>query len=697
MSVRKRILAVTGAVMFAFATCIVPAQDLIAATGSTAVKKSNYVIRRMDDAKAALGAIASERDIPALVYLKDRYIIREEADTYSKNVGTATSGQLVYITGVDEDGGRNIWYKVRYLSDSDIVTGYVEREFLACSDERLLDWEDRYITTLKRETTASVTDCADIEAFPESYRDALYDLKAAHPEWIFVKMDTGLDFATSVATEGEGERSLIWTKGSNSSWLEARYDSSWSFATDGIIAYYMDPRNFLTEVQIFQFEQLTYNPTYHTESSVQRILNGTFMADNVPGTDSSYASTFMSLAQTYNVSPIHQAARVRQEQGVGGSVMISGTYPGYEGLYNYYNVGAYSSDPIGTGLDYARDKQWTSCLKSLEGGVFFLCKSYIKRGQDTLYLQKYDVDASYDGVLAHQYMQNIAAAYTEADSAYKGYYNAGLLTGTPFVFRIPVYRGMPAGRSGKPDSPDVLSVNMGSIENLPVDQSAVLIPYINGGICDAYDYRYSSSNSSVVTVDGHGVITGVRPGTATVTCTAGSAGAANCIVSVVKADIAMSDVERPNLEITYDPNKKLSDVGLPENFAWADASLVPVVDNYGYTAVYSPDDSRYNSLTLTLDVKVNKATVPVSDIQIPQNIEVTAGAELATVALPAYYSWEDASVKVSDREGTQIYKAVYCIDSANYEATKGIEIPVNIKAAPPEPTVTPEPATTPEA
>ena len=76
------------------------------------------------------------------------------------------------------------------------------------------------------------------------------------------------------------------------------------------------------------------------------------------------------------------------------------------------------------------------------GGAEFISKSYILRGQDTLYLQKFDVDSSYDGLYWHQYMQNICAPSSEGSNIRKLYAEAGALD-NQFVFRIPVYNNMP--------------------------------------------------------------------------------------------------------------------------------------------------------------------------------------------------------------------------------------------------------------
>ena len=52
---------------------------------------------------------------------------------------------------------------------------------------------------------------------------------------------------------------------------------NWVQASEAAVMYYADPRNFLTEDSIFQFELLTYNSNYQTEAGVEAIINGTFM------------------------------------------------------------------------------------------------------------------------------------------------------------------------------------------------------------------------------------------------------------------------------------------------------------------------------------------------------------------------------------------------------------------------------------
>lgn len=671
----KRALSLTLALSM-IATPVMPV------FADNAVKKSNYVISKMDAARSELESIARSGQIVGCIYLKEAYTVRESSDAYSASVATVGSGQTVYITSVAADSGRNIWYKVEFSAGSSHFTGYVEREFIACADSRFLAWEDKYVTTLKREEVSSVTDTADIDMFPEEYRDALYELKKKHPEWTFVKCNTGLGFDSTIAAEGLKDKSLIYTKNKPSSYIEARYDSAWSYATDGIIAYYVDPRNFLDDTQIFQFELVSYNSKIHTLELMNEAVKGSFMEGNVNGS-TSYAQAFIDIAKKYSLSPLYQYARIILEQGASGSKMISGTVSGYEGLYNYYNYGASGADneALINGLKYARDNGWTSRVAALEGGAKKIANNYIAIGQDTYYFQKWDVSRGAKDAYSHQYMQDITAPSDNAIKAHKNYNAAGLLKDTPFVFRIPVYNSMPSGRQVKPDANDTLSLNMDNVENLPVDQNAVLIPYINGGENASYEIKYTSSNTNVATVDEKGVITGKKPGSATITAKAEGLNTISCSLNVIKADIAVDDIEKPEIEVTYSPDKTLGDIELPEGFAWADASTVPTVTNEGYTVNYSPDDSKYNSIAMTLDVKVNKAYVAADELSLPMDLEAEAGSELNNIALPIGYTWNDPMATVSGRTGSYIYKAGYCIDSDNYEPTKDIDITVNVKCS----------------
>lgn len=409
----------------------------------------------------ALQEIAEEREIMALVYLSDEFPIRREPSAEGETLITVPSGQLVYIQDVYVDEEYTVWEYVTLTAGGEEYAGYVPRQNLAVSDSRFLEWEQDYgmnpgVAVYAQEGEGSRSS-ADIEQFPESYREALYALKEQHPSWTFVKMNTTMDWNEVISSQLEDSRSLVYK--SLPDWTKAGlYDSgNWYYATEAAVKMYMDPRNGLTEDRIFQFELLTYNEEYHTQEAISAFLDNTFMngSQNAPGTIFTYAEIFWLVGQEEGrrVSPFHLAARVLQEQGQGTSPLISGTYPGYEGYYNYFNVSASGNTDqqvIESGLTYARNHGWDNAYNSIMGGADVISANYIRRGQDTLYLQKFNVNPNgYYRPHTHQYMQNITAPTTEALSMKRLYASADSLDST-FVFKIPVYDNMPETACGEP-------------------------------------------------------------------------------------------------------------------------------------------------------------------------------------------------------------------------------------------------------
>lgn len=295
------------------------------------------------------------------------------------------------------------------------------------------------------------------EGFPDSYISSLTELHDKYPNWKFEAVNTGLDWNTVIEKESKNGLNLVPKSSDDAmkSTAAGAYDwftntwtvydgSSWVGAHPDYIARYMDPRNFLTETDIFQFEDLSFHEA-QTREGVCSILNGTFMTKNVVDTDDTvlnYADAFMSIGEETGVSPYHLASRVRQEQGLKGtSSLISGTYKGFEGYFNYFNVnasGKTNTAVIKNGLTYAKNSGWDSRYKSLYGGSRLLAKNYIAVGQNTLYFQKFNV-VNTKKLYDHQYMQNVTAAYNEGRKLGQGYADKQ----QAFVFRIPVYDAMP--------------------------------------------------------------------------------------------------------------------------------------------------------------------------------------------------------------------------------------------------------------
>lgn len=413
-----------------------------------------------------IDVILLDHDILALVYMCESYDVKTAAAFDAETTATVGIGQTVMITGLEYSDDA-LWYEVKFGLNDFEYTGYIQKEYLVFSDEALLQAEAQFLPE-NVVFIPEVRGSADIDYFPVSYRKFLTELKNNHPNWTFVPMNTNLDWNEVVENQMYKDRSLV-PASSDSSWIRGYYSNSWSLASEGIVKHYLDPRNYLNDTNIFAFEQLTYNPSYHVEPAVQNILNSTFMSGEIPGEGRTYANAFWEIGNSLGVSPFHLACRVYQEQGRGTSPLISGTYSGYEGLYNYFNIGASgaTNEAIYTsGLKKAREYGWTTRFASLYGGAQIISQNYILKGQDTLYLQKFDVDPSYHGLYAHQYMQNIMAPTSESASIKRAYANAGSVDNI-FVFKIPVYNNMPSTRCvkpGQPEEPEPI---------IPVDRTAV--------------------------------------------------------------------------------------------------------------------------------------------------------------------------------------------------------------------------------
>ena len=340
--------------------------------------------------------------------------------------------------------------------------------------------------------------CSEFVSFPESYIPLLTKLQKSHPNWDFIPMQVNIDFDKILQLEYDGHAkgwSLIedfnnkidgykstdpWSYNYKTNIFNNSFTgggSGWYAANKQTIGYYLDPRNFLNNERIFMFETLSYNKEYHTREGINLMLKGTFMENGIadPESGKTYADAFYDSAIQNNISPYVLIGRVIQEVNSKGSTIVSGTVPGYEGYYNFYNIGATgeTNSIIRNGLEYAKRKGWNTPYKAIVGGANFLNQGYISKGQDTLYLQKWDlIPPTY---VNHQYMQNIQAPYSESINTYANYNDLGLLNGS-FAFRIPVFKSMPdktsLPNSGNPNNYlSSLSVNGNYLFKEPTDET----------------------------------------------------------------------------------------------------------------------------------------------------------------------------------------------------------------------------------
>lgn len=366
--------------------------------------------------------------------------VRKSATTKSDAVSTLTLGANVEIlsstTANNVGCSTNTWYKIKYYVDK---TGYICSKYVTKKESIIKD--DAEYAQLLRE-----------EGFPDSYITYLSYLHSKYPNWTFKAKNTNSNFATAVDAE-EGHNYMQTTNNNYRTSTVPAEGSSWFKVNQGVIAFYMDPRNWLTKERIFMFEKLDYAPSY--EEIYLELVKSLF-GDGTLGADT-YTVPMCTYGKQYKVSPLHIGSRIRLEVGKNGSHSTDGgefTYKGktYSGYYNFFNIGAYPQtidgveySAITMGLVKAKSNGWDTVEKAIEGGVKFLANGYITKGQGTLYYQKFNVSPDsepYSTKYLHQYMTNIQAPATEGNQNYNSYKEAEILT-NPFIFEIPVYNNMP--------------------------------------------------------------------------------------------------------------------------------------------------------------------------------------------------------------------------------------------------------------
>ncbi len=398
--------------------------------------------------------------------------------------GVLLSGYKVIVLDKNTASGngcKNSWYKVRYHESE----GYI------CSSDQVV------------QETASVDMNADFEqqmlqkGFPKSYLPYLKALHQKHPNWTFSALLTNLSIDEASYNENIGDISVVdgsdeslRAVDSNGNFIPSN-EKGWYIASRSTVKYYMDPRNFLSEAYIFMFENLGYHSAVHTRKAVAGVTAGTFLATD------EYLDLLMKSAATYHVSPVYLASRIRQEKGTTGglgtdgapftfavdqSCLASQGYHDssswnakndcgsgltYQGIYNFYNIGAYSAyqSAVIRGLIWGNGgfdasvtsylRPWNSKEKAILGGASYIAEKFISKGQHTLYLQRFNVapGASYP-TYTHQYMTNIRAHASEAYKIYQSYQANDLLE-NDYEFLIPVYQGLDDSSSEViPDSND---------------------------------------------------------------------------------------------------------------------------------------------------------------------------------------------------------------------------------------------------
>ena len=474
----------------------------------------------------------------------DSLVVHNKANTNSNSAVT----ELAFGTGVKVTGKSGNMYKITYDTNK---TGYVSANYVIN-----VDAGKRTTNVSGIETYDNYCNSLISKGFDRSYCQYLYHLHSKYPNWEF-KADV-LEYTLVEATAEEEGKVVLQTKNSNY-WLNGKYiEGDYYYINQAVIASFMDPRNSLYESLIFQFLDLESSKNISNDNALKKIAGS--------GNLSKYFDEFEKAAVTVSINPVHIMARSEQEGANKSNYgAITGLYTtstgrksaqGYslDGYYNFYNIGSYTDSnydyTVQRGLAYAAgflesnscivknsngkyeysaskcgqlsyNRPWNTPEKAIIGGAEFIANDYVRKGQDTLYYQKFNVStySSYTD-FSHQYMTNIHAPVNEGGRIYEAY-KAGNLLNSKFTFIIPVYKNMSPDVSEPVDKSSNSRLSSISIDGKAIsDFDAVRVEYTYNAITSANSIKVEAkTEDSKASVSGTGTYNFTSDGTVKVTLT----------------------------------------------------------------------------------------------------------------------------------------------------------------------------------
>ena len=392
---------------------------------------------------------------------QQKFKVKYQKDGYY-TITALHSGKVLDVANASKTSGANVW---QYEENDTDAQKWIIKEVGDGSYNIISKCNGLYLDVLHAETknganihvhTGNGTDAQrfkfeeikynidiDINRYP-GYKEKIENLMEKHPNWEFELLYTGLTFDDVI--EGETvvhSRNLVPANYAGD-WICSDcgitlYDSGWYCASDKAIAYYMDPRNFLDEINIFQFQDLNeYINGVCTLEGIKKQINGTYLQG--------YANTIDIACRNQNVNSYYIVTRMIQEQGREGTSIGKGM-DGGDGntYYNPFNIGASGNgwDEIySNALATAKKYGWNTMQKAIEGGIQFCKNNWLENYQNSLYQNKFDIDVRNGTPLyQHQYMQNLMGAYSEARLMREMYVDTNKIE-SDFTFIIPVYEKM---------------------------------------------------------------------------------------------------------------------------------------------------------------------------------------------------------------------------------------------------------------
>lgn len=256
----------------------------------------------------------------------DQWNVRAVASLDATVLISAYPGSTFKVLDIIKGDNNDYWYKVNifnkdaYISASPNFTisdTYVDK--INSFDENIANnaisdkFDDKDEEKLDDEFELSIAE------FPESYKVHLRSLHKEFPRWAFVPYHVNSSFQDAISIEASEEARNLVANNANYpdtiSFMKSQkiYDGGgYAPASQEAIAYFMDPRNFLNKIDIFQFESMNASNNQSLDGVKKLFAGNNDLLD--------IAEDLFNICQELNLNPYTMASRIKLEVGLGDRV-----------------------------------------------------------------------------------------------------------------------------------------------------------------------------------------------------------------------------------------------------------------------------------------------------------------------------------------------------------------------------------------
>ncbi|WP_245628056.1 SH3 domain-containing protein [Shouchella shacheensis] len=210
----------------------------------------------------------------------------------------------------------------------------------------------------------------------------------------------------------------------------------WQNASSSEVAAHLNPSNFSQGTPSYmQFLNLSSSAGLSASSINNQLLSG-------KGVLSNQGQAFINASRTHGINEIYLISHALLETGNGASQLARGVEQNGRTVYNVFGIGAFDGSAVRSGAQYAYNQGWFTVEDAIVGGAQFVSRSYIDRGQDTLYKMRWN--PANPG--SHQYATDIGWASKQTHTMSRLYSSVDDYS---LNFDVPVYLNQPGGTAGE--------------------------------------------------------------------------------------------------------------------------------------------------------------------------------------------------------------------------------------------------------